>query len=534
MWSTSWPNPFFLSSLLFGITSLLLAIIVPFFGKKDVHKIWSFFNFLVAWWGFFLASLCIAGEDKKKAEYIWSLANSGGVLIAAFFYHFVVLFCEYKKKLFLIFSYSQAYFFLVLTIFGAIDFTLAYPYNSFYYPRVKTPIYAIETTCWLLTVLYGHYILYKTLKRSSGEKKIEVKWLFIAVFIGFFFGGGSHWLQAFGLPVHPAWNAFITVYVLLVTYAIFRHRLLGIDLVVRKGLAYAILIGFITAIYILLLVLLERIFQKSIGTTYSICMLAIVILLGEPLRVSVQSFIDRFFYQGTITQLSNMKDLLTQELQKTDQMRAVATLAAGMAHEIKNPLTSIKTFAEYLPQRYDDPEFREKFTRIVVDEVDRVNNIVRQLLEFSKPKELDLKKELIVPILDDTLNLLNNNLLKNNIKTIRDYKDNPSVLVDKNQLKQAFLNLFLNSIQAMPGGGTLKVSTSVNTNALVISIQDTGPGIPKEQIPHIFDPFFTTKEGGTGLGLSIVHGIVTKHGGKIEVESDKYTPTAFNINFHVD
>jgi signal transduction histidine kinase len=211
---------------------------------------------------------------------------------------------------------------------------------------------------------------------------------------------------------------------------------------------------------------------------------------------------------------------LEDEILKQDRLKAVATLAAGMAHEIKNPLTSIRTFAEYLPEKYADPEFRGKFKKIVVDEVDRVNSIVQQLLEFSKPKEPELKPVSIVDILDDTLGLITSKLLDHKIALSREYQASPQILADRNQLKQAFLNLFLNSIQAMPGGGTLTVKTTLTgNNRLLVAISDTGTGIPKESLPHIFDPFYTTKESGTGLGLSIVHGIVLKHKGKIRVES---------------
>jgi signal transduction histidine kinase len=217
-------------------------------------------------------------------------------------------------------------------------------------------------------------------------------------------------------------------------------------------------------------------------------------------------------------------------LAKSEREGAWREMARQVAHEIKNPLTSIKTFAEYLPKKYDDPGFREKFSRIVVDEVDRVNNIVKQLLEFSKPKELELRSESITGILDDTLGLLNNNLIQNKIEVVKNYKDSPVLPVDKNQLKQAFLNLFLNSIQAMPNGGTLTVSVLLSSDLCsLITISDTGSGIPKDQLDHVFDPFFSTKEGGTGLGLSIVHGIITKHGGKISVESIAELHTTFTI-----
>ena len=534
-----WLNPLFISSVLFGTTSLSLAIVVPFFGKKDIHKIWSFFNFLVAWWGFSLALICLAGPDKEKAKYLWVVANSGGLFIAVFFYHFVALFCEYKKKPFLIFTYLQGCLFLLLTIFGKLNFSLTYVYGSFYYARVKSPLYLLETMCWLLTVLYGHIILYKTLRRSSGDKSIEIKYLFVAIFIGFFSGGASHWLQAFGYPVHPAWNVFITLYTLLVTYAIFRHKLLNIDIIIRRGFVYSLLIFSLTFIYLSIILISEYIFRSYFGyRSVFIAIFAsfIVAIIFNPLQSRIQKFLDKYFFKIDTEKIIEENVRLKNAVQKQDHMKAVATLAAGMAHEIKNPLTSIKTFAEYLPQRYDDPEFREKFQRIVVDEVDRVNNIVKQLLEFSKPRELELKATPIVSIVDDTLSLLNSNLLKNKIEVIKDYKANPSPLVDKNQLRQAFLNIFLNSIHAMPNGGTLKVviqiaspKPSATLAMTKIVISDTGCGIPKEHLPHVFDPFYSTKEEGTGLGLSIVHGIITKHGGKIKVESEEKQGTTISV-----
>ena len=120
--------------------------------------------------------------------------------------------------------------------------------------------------------------------------------------------------------------------------------------------------------------------------------------------------------------------------------------------------------------------------------------------------------------------------MKNKIEVIKDYKVDSSPLVDKNQLRQAFLNIFLNSIHAMPNGGVLTISTSQTAdNRSLVSIKDTGSGIPKENLPHVFDPFYSTKEEGTGLGLSIVHGIITKHGGKIKVESEEKRGTTISV-----
>ena len=211
--------------------------------------------------------------------------------------------------------------------------------------------------------------------------------------------------------------------------------------------------------------------------------------------------------------------MLLAQVQHQDRLKAVATLAAGMAHEIKNPLTAIKIFAEHLPTKYNDPDFRDKFKGVMVKEVDRVNNIVQQLLDFSKPKDPELKHASVQEILEETLNLLNSSFLSHRIEVVRDYKADPKLLVDRNQLKQAFLNLLLNALQAMPNGGTLTVATSLNRkDEFTVSIADTGVGIPEDQLAHIFDPFFTTKHRGSGLGLTICRGIMDAHRGTIRAE----------------
>ena len=225
---------------------------------------------------------------------------------------------------------------------------------------------------------------------------------------------------------------------------------------------------------------------------------------------------------------------LREELQKTEKLKAVATLAAGMAHEIKNPLTSIKTFTEYLPKKHNDPVFVEKFNAVVGNEVDRINNIVKQLLEFSRPSELKLKKTDINSLLDETLSLLNNDLLKYNIKAKKDYSDINIVNADPSQIRQVFLNLLLNAIDSMKTGGTIHVATGQkDANEVFVSISDTGHGIPREDIGRIFDPFFTRKDEGTGLGLSVVHGIIKKHRGTIAVKSVPEKGTSFVVSLPI-
>jgi signal transduction histidine kinase len=254
------------------------------------------------------------------------------------------------------------------------------------------------------------------------------------------------------------------------------------------------------------------------------------------LRAFLVKFVEKNLFGKGVEELTEENVHMRVELQKQGQMKAVATLAAGMAHEIKNPLTAIKTFTEYLPSKHHDPEFIQHFTKIVGAEIDRIDGTVRQLLEFSKPSPLQLESVDLHELMGETLSFLNGEFIKHQVQVSRNFEASKSTINgDKKQLKQVFLNLFLNAIQAMPNGGALTVSTSYRLSPnsyLLITISDTGIGIPKENLKHIFEPFFTTKEGGTGLGLSIVHGIVKEHDGNITVESGRDQGTSFNIKFN--
>jgi len=243
---------------------------------------------------------------------------------------------------------------------------------------------------------------------------------------------------------------------------------------------------------------------------------------------------------------------LEHQIRRSDRLASLGTLSAGMAHEIKNPLVSLKTFAQLLPERYQDSDFRDTFSNLIGHEIDRIDSLVNQLLRFARPAKPILKPLHAHEILEKALTLVGHRLYQKDIKLQRSWQaDVDTIHGDADQLEQVFLNFFLNAMDAMKTKGELSVTTEIRSDehwvnpqaygndesngngrapeALLISIRDTGEGIRPEDLAHVFDPFFTTKDYGTGLGLSVVHGIVQEHGGQIEVESDLQKGTVFHI-----
>ena len=248
-----------------------------------------------------------------------------------------------------------------------------------------------------------------------------------------------------------------------------------------------------------------------------------------------------------LTDITAMKRLEMQ-IRRSDRLASLGTLSAGMAHEIKNPLVSIKTFAQLLPERYQDSDFRETFSNLIGHEIDRIDSLVNQLLRFARPAKPVLKPMHVHEILEKSLLLIGHRLFQKDIKLTRSWEANvDTIRADADQLEQVFLNFFLNAMDAMKRGGELSVSTQIRTGeewvaamthangdgesqeVLRITIRDTGEGIRSEDVAHVFDPFFSTKDYGTGLGLSVVHGIIQEHGGQIEVESELKKGTTFHI-----
>ncbi len=250
---------------------------------------------------------------------------------------------------------------------------------------------------------------------------------------------------------------------------------------------------------------------------------------------------------GSLLVFTDMTELknLEEQVRRTDQLSSVGTLAAGMAHEIKNPLVTIKTFTQLLPQRYEDEDFRNDFSSLVAHEVSRIDSIVNELLSFSKPAKPHLVPIKLHDTIEQTLKLSHEQMAQKGVSLKNKCAaKNDTISGDAKLLSQTFINLYLNAVDAIGENGTITVMTSncryrfassdgldtiITRKCIRFQITDTGKGIKPENLQKIFDPFFTSKSEGTGMGLSVAHGIISEHHGDIQVESELGRGTSFNI-----
>jgi len=233
-------------------------------------------------------------------------------------------------------------------------------------------------------------------------------------------------------------------------------------------------------------------------------------------------------------------------VRRADRLRSLETIAGGFAHEVRNPLTSIKTFIQLAPERKDDPEFIGHFGTVVADDVARIERLIQEILDYARYMEPKFMEEDINDVVESCLYFVRIKAETKSVSLQNDLARNlPPVTLDRQQIKQVLLNLLLNAIEAMgPAGGRLIVKThrlakSGGDSWVQVEVTDTGCGIAPGDLDHIFDPFYTTKHAsdereGTGLGLTIVHQIVQEHGGYITVDSQVGRGTTFLVNLPIN
>jgi two-component system sensor histidine kinase HydH len=236
----------------------------------------------------------------------------------------------------------------------------------------------------------------------------------------------------------------------------------------------------------------------------------------------VADIVDEDVSSGKILLMRDVTQIrkLEKEVAKSRHLNSIASLAAGVAHEIRNPLSSIKGLAIYLKERMQADSEDKEAADVIVAEVERLNRVITQLIEFARPLELKKEKSRLSDLIGHTIKLIEAEAQKNNITASLDVnRDEQYVEVDADKIKQVFLNIFLNAMAAMKNGGRLEIALERGKEDVQVVVSDNGIGIKETDLPRIYDPYFTSKPAGTGLGLALVQKIMEAHRGKIIVES---------------
>ncbi len=503
-------------ALLYG-----LAVLSQSRGSME-RKIFAAFCISVFVWLFGYA-LMESAENADMALRFARIGHAGVIFIPTLWMHFTRYVLRARRLVPLYRIYYLIDLVFLSLLFRTNVFIPGMIRHSWGYYPIGSPIMLAEVLLLAIVVVscWGLFIVECRKARQEGSKEYS-KLKYCCISLTAFSFGALDYLPKFGIQFYPIGFLSSAIFLSVVTYAILVHRLMNIRVVIRRGLVYSVLVAITASVYFAFILVAERLLQGVVGyrSLVGSVLAGFAIALGfNPLKDLVQRFIDQMFFHGSQEALAEENGRLRHELTRTERLKAVATLAAGMAHEIKNPLAAIKTFAEYMPDKFADPAYREKYSKIMGQEVEKMNALVHRLLEFARPGAPRLQRVEPAALLKETLEFLQGTLVEKQVQVDLALTSHAAVQGDPGQLKQVFLNLLLNSIDAIDPPGQLMVSTYQENGHVRVTITDTGCGIAKADLPRIFDPFFTRKTGGTGLGLSVVHSIVQEHKGRIDVDS---------------
>lgn len=532
-------NPYAIPPLFTATTLLIIALIVFLKGARTYLKtVFALFCLSISIWLFGFSAMYLSPD--KNIALIWARIGFYGVLfIPTLAYHFILIFTQSKKRFLLttLYAYSIPILLLISTNYIYKDIAI---YFWGYYPVAGSLyfIFVIAFFCiftWSVILLF--FALHDYKKKNNIVKAQQTKYVIAAFIIAI--PATMDYIIKYKIEIYPYGYIMTLIFISILAYAIVKHKLLDINIVIRKTLIYSLLIGIIAVIFTISIIFFEYILKQTIGYSsifFTLCTAMIIAILFQPLNRKITTFIDRIFFKKSIMLMAEDNKRLEEELQRSEKLAALGIMASGLAHEIKNPLVPIKTYIQNLPDHLTEIDknsnFIRKITTTIPKEVDKITDLLRQLRDFAQPPPLNISKINIHNLLDDKLSFLEEEFTKKNIKIEKSYNDTPIIINgDFNQLERVFLNLLLNAIDAMPDGGNLMVSTEITPdNKTLIKISDTGIGIAKEDLPHIFDPFFSKgKQKGSGLGLAITYQTIKGHNGIIHADNIQGKETTFSI-----
>lgn len=398
---------------------------------------------------------------------------------------------------------------LLSVLFALLLFTPAIQWGN---TRLFACIYAkvVLLSCYFSLILYLR-------NNAVGHEKKRIFYLVVA---------GTAAIASSSIP--PLFSIVASAMLYFILIMITHPHLTEIQDLMTRALVILIVAMFTSLFFYLVIGFFGKGPQLSFTLVFMVSFL-IIIAIG-PFQVILKRMLTSFY--------PDIKDVFTSPFDMDEKLEReksilLEQMAPVLAHEIRNPLGSIKGAAQYLLTEVEQEEQR-KLLEVITEEANRLNHVVSQFLDYARPFQMDMQPASINNVIEKTISLVEaNNIARNTHIQLELHPHLPLVPMDQEQIHRVVMNIALNAIEAMQEGGTLTVRTSKIQggygDAVGISIRDTGNGIPRETLRQIFTPFFTTKERGTGLGLAVCRKIIMNHGGKIRVKSIPGKGTIFYI-----
>ncbi|MEK6679513.1 MAG: ATP-binding protein [Nitrospirota bacterium] len=702
------------SALLNFITSLSMTIIILVKNPKPLaNKIFTIFTLSVVEWSLFYL-LWLNAPNKELAGFYMRTCMIGVIFMPPLFTHFVLSLLSKKMNKILLAGNYLLSVFLAATVYSSLFAKEGGASPPFAYWLLPGHLFHIHLIHFGINILYSEYLMFNFIKQSQGMFRNQVIYLFFGTVIGFL-AGMTNYFYWYRIPIPPLLNILVPLYVILVTYAIMKYKLMEISIVLKRGTVYTAGLLLVLIPTYLILLWTQNIFFKTINISYSIiifCILTITAIAFYKIRLKAETAIEKVFfsnkydYYKILTNFSKelvsvltLNELLdktintftetlkikkasiflfdeekkayiikasygldeeknkikikqdvplidyfiekedvaireeierypstqqTQEIikilkdieseiaipfmekdkivgfcnlsakgdrsmyshedielflslgrqaaiaiknavliekikeskhviRRMERLKTIGDMAAGLAHEIRNPLVPIKTCLDLLTGEHGvDAESIKKIAVCAYKEVERIEALLGEIMDYSRPRQPVFKDEDINNIVEKTAIFIEYEAKKAGITIDRKYdKSLPAIKVDGEHMKQVLLNLLINAIDAVNGNGRISIATRKvkhllspsgmigEKEYLQIEITDNGAGIPEESIERIFNPFYTTKHAskereGTGLGLSIVQEIITEHHGFVQVRSELGKGSSFLVNLPVE
>lgn len=495
--------------------SLIIAISLIIYRKNDPVQL-SFASLCLA---IFVLKTAAFFDGIFRIEYIRFIEYIGLIAVPPLLIRFLRSFLHRQT----LFSQDDV---MATSLFGlALGLLFFTPLRRSAYLQLSMKLYI---AC-VLVISYASLLAYIKTKADSVEKR-RMGYLAIAVPIATFLSAFDI-LYYLGFAFPPLSNLVVAGLLYFMLLIIAYPHLTEL----HELMAKALIVSIVTAFAVVLFYLVINLFGNTAPPPFTLVLMACftIVISISPFKIILEKIFSMIYPQSkeVFTSLYALDAKLERE-----RAMLLEEMAPVFAHEIRNPLGSIKGAAQYLSSEIGTGE-NGRLLQVIIEEVDRLNSVVSQFLNYAKPHSVNLKERNINDIIEKALSLIRANGRSDNIVIETNlYPQLPLVAFDGEQIIQVILNIAFNAVDAMPEGGTLGISTrkvaGADAEAVEILIEDTGKGIRKEDMKNIFKPFFTTKERGVGLGLAICRRIMRNHGGHIRVKSVMGQGTQFSIRLN--